>query len=195
MVRDWTCSAVAGVRCRRAAAAAARHRERSTVVLESCKTAPTSLALISPPVSLSLRLTIPCSSGGITEFREQREAQQRKFDPLHGGRAPPRPSAQQRKDLEALASCASLLTGSFRYRAIRRAAQLIEAGGHGRWARRCLKRPTCQCAARRGESRTRRGARRNRPGDGRIVLVFKNGEKMLVEERVGMNGAHQAQIR
>jgi hypothetical protein len=36
----------------------------------------------------------------VTEFREQREALQRKFDPLHGGRAPPRPSAQQRKALE-----------------------------------------------------------------------------------------------
>ncbi len=39
----------------------------------------------------------------VTEFREQREALQRKFDPLHGGRAPPRPSAQQRKALEVLA--------------------------------------------------------------------------------------------
>jgi hypothetical protein len=39
----------------------------------------------------------------VTEFREQREALQRKFDPLHGGTALPRPSARQRKALEALA--------------------------------------------------------------------------------------------
>jgi hypothetical protein len=43
----------------------------------------------------------------VTEFREQREALQRKFDPLHGGKAPPRPSAQLRKALEALAVAAA----------------------------------------------------------------------------------------
>ena len=39
----------------------------------------------------------------VSEFREQREALERKFDPLHGGRAPPPPSMKQRKALEALA--------------------------------------------------------------------------------------------
>jgi hypothetical protein len=39
----------------------------------------------------------------VAEFRKQREALQRKFDPLHGGWTPPRPNVQQRRALEKLA--------------------------------------------------------------------------------------------
>ena len=107
MVRDRACSAVARVRCQSAAAAAARVIANVPQLYSELHNRADKLGFDLSAGDLFLTPDDPLFVRWITEFREQREALQRKFDPLHGGKAPPRPSAQLRKALEVLAVAAA----------------------------------------------------------------------------------------